>query len=160
MIDIQTLTLLPQDQLALINGIELQAFQRYHSLALRFLTYDTTLSRHMEGLRSACERRLEAWWYTAEYLGLAACVDTPEALRFQAPMAEPRDRFFIFDEATVDQTLREALATSLATHIQARRLLGANGTPELERPLLEYVDYKQWESDVLMHCCAPLWPCT
>ncbi|PAU79431.1 hypothetical protein [Halomonas salipaludis] len=154
MTNIQTLTLLPQDQLGLINSIEVQAVLRYRRLALRFITFSTVLSRQMAEYGIACEQRITSLRDAAESLGLGACVGVLDVRRLQEPAQEPQDRFFIIDEAIVDQELQRALATAFETHSVARQLLGANGTPELERPLWEYVQHKQFEVNALMHCCT------
>ncbi|MBF8221840.1 hypothetical protein [Halomonas sp. 328] len=154
MIDIQTLTLLPQDQLMLASTAESRALHRYRRLALSFLTYSTALSRQMAELGIACEQRLETLREAANDLGLGACVDGPEHPRARPTLVDSRGSFFIVDGELIDQALQQALAASLETHRLARRLLGANGTPELERPLRDYTYHKQLESGVLMHCYA------
>ncbi|RTR02453.1 hypothetical protein [Halomonas nitroreducens] len=148
MIDIKTLTLLPQNELLQASTLELKTWRRYRQLALRFLPYDAELSNRMTELGVACERRLEALRWAADNLGLGACVDLP-ALQDEPARAHP-ERFFVVDGATADQLLQEAMAAAMEAHRIARQLQAVNGTPELERPLLEYARQKQLECHILM----------
>lgn len=149
MIDIKMLTLLPQDGLLQASTLEIKALQWYRGLALSFLPYNADLSTRMVELGAACERRLKALRCAADSLGLGACVDLPAAQDKQAPMTVHRSRFSVVDDAMADQLLQEALVTALEAHQFAQQLLAVNATPELERPLLDYVRQKQVECDVL-----------
>ncbi|MBB3233138.1 hypothetical protein, partial [Halomonas stenophila] len=150
MIDIKTLTLLPQDAFLQASTLEIKAWWRYHRLALRFLPYDAELSIRIGELGVACERRLEALRCAAESLELGACVVLPVAQNEPEPDRANRHGFFVVDEAMADQLLQEAMTLAEEAHHFARRLLAVNGTPELERPLLEYARQKQVECIILM----------
>jgi len=154
MINTQILTLIPQDQLALVNGLEVQTVLRYRRLALRFINYSTALSWQMAERGIACEQHLAYLREVADRLGLGACVGTLDMRQFQESASASDDTLFIVAEDVVNRTLQQALANALESHRFARRLLAANGTPELERPLWDYAQHKHVEANVLLHCCA------
>ncbi|MBB3142669.1 hypothetical protein [Halomonas organivorans] len=154
MIDIKTLTLLPQDELLQASTLEIEAGRRYRQLALSFLPYDADRSQRMTQLGIACEHRIDALKWAAESLGLGACVALPEALADRQGESNQGGGFFIVDDATAELVWQEALEAALEDQRFARRLLAVNGTPELERPLLEYARQKAAECDVLMACHA------
>ncbi|MFG6179223.1 hypothetical protein ACGTN6_18445 [Halomonas sp. THAF12] len=150
MIDIKTLTLLPQDELLQASILEIEASRRYRQLALSFLPYDADRSQRMTQLGIACEHRIDALKWAAESLGLGACVALPDTLSPSHGGSGQGGDCFIVDDATADLVWQETLDAALEGHRFARRLLGVNGTPELERPLLEYARQKASECDVLM----------
>lgn len=150
MFDIKLLTLLPQDQLLLASNLEIQAVHRHRRFAFSFLPYDTRLSRRISELGIACEQRLEALRGIAESLGLGACVALPGARDGRETPGDRPTLPFVVDDAMAEQALQEALAASLQAYRFAHQLLETNGTPELERPLLDGVHQKQLECNVLM----------
>lgn len=150
MIDIKTLTLLPQDELLQASTLELEASRRYRGLALSFLPYDADRSQRMTRLGTACEHRIDALKWAADSLGLGACVALPETLDERLDASSQGGHCFIVDDAMANRVWQEALDAAMEDHRFAQRLLAVNGTPELERPLLEYARQKAAECDVLL----------
>ncbi|MDI5934288.1 hypothetical protein [Halomonas kalidii] len=141
-----TLTLLPQEQLALASAHETKERHRYRGLARRLRATAPEASRLMAELGRECEQRLETLRDAARALGLSAClfIDHTEA----SPSGK-RQRLFSVDVALEGQALKQTLESADVSRRFFEWLLETNATPELYRPLLACVAQKRAECRVL-----------
>lgn len=126
----KTKTLLPQELLRLAGTHEKHEVQRYRLLALRFLPFNTGISRLLETLASECERRRHEMEMAAQCLPVSPA-PASGAVSPRAHIDVPERHFFIVDEGIAALLLSQALADEhLSLHFY-RQLLAANATPEL-----------------------------
>ncbi|GGX86848.1 hypothetical protein GCM10007160_12750 [Litchfieldella qijiaojingensis] len=143
--DLRTLTLLPQEQLDLASHLETQALQRYRRLARHLRPRHPAISRLMATLGQECAYHLASLREAAESLGLSACIDGEK----DVPTSMSRRCLPTSDDGSTGKAVQEALVAAIDGRRLAHRLLEANGTPELEVPLLAFDKHKQTECRLL-----------
>lgn len=151
MIDLTTLTLLPQDQLSIASEHENQEMHRYRRLALSFLPTAPEVSRVMVLLGKECEQRLETLCQVAERMDLGPCIGSHNAPQ---PLNHVQRHFFVVNDGMAIQALNQAIEAAECSLRFCDLLLETNSTPELHAPLQAFARQKHAECQILRECHA------
>ncbi|MGQ4877126.1 hypothetical protein ACOJCM_00965 [Billgrantia sp. LNSP4103-1] len=143
-----SLLLLPQEQLTLANAHEAAELQRYRRLTLSFLPKAPHTSRLMATLGLQSEKRLATINEVARQLDLEACVAASP--RDTASLHSLHGHFFIIDDTMGDQVIEQSIRAAVESKHYFEWLLNTNATPELHRPLVNFVREKDGECRVLL----------
>lgn len=141
----KTISFLPDELLLLATSHEYRELHRHRLLALRFLPFNTGLSRLMKMLALEAEQRLEEFAHAAERLQLGR-------LPVSMPSRDERARdrhFFIINERMASQALTQAVIGEHQSLHFYRQLLEANGTPELHALIAACIEQKLAQGRVL-----------
>lgn len=145
MIDILTLTRLPQEQLALASSHERDDVFRYRRLALDFLHHSFSITRLMASLSRGCEKRLEALAAVANRLDLGACVAWPPKVSEDELSFSDWRQTLIINNAMASEAMLKAVSDAYRSKTLSCHLLETNSTPELETLLWIFSRQKHLE---------------
>lgn len=140
--------LLPQEQITLVSHHEQQELQRYRRLALSLLPTAPHVSRLMATLGTQCEARLDTLREVARQLDLEACLHETQA-EARHSLKHSRGHFFVVNGTMASDVLDEAVDAAHHSWHFFDTLLATNATPELYRPLHDFVRQKHAEYRVL-----------
>jgi|TARA_R110001583_G_scaffold9096_15_gene43013 hypothetical protein len=139
---------LPQDQINLVHSHETSEMNRYRWLALRYLPFDTPMSRLMTIIGQECVHRLLNLQEVASRMELGACIDV-RSLPVTSYFDNNYQHFFVVDARMARQVLIEAVEAAKSTCTFISWLLETNATPELHQPLFIFSIQKNNEHRIL-----------
>lgn len=143
------LNLLPQEQLNLACLQEACELNRYRSLALCFLPFDSPVSRLMNTIGAESEHRLCSLQEVAKQMQLDVNISQLTETPF---FYKDSKHFFVVDENMGRQVLISAEEAAESTCAFFSWLLETNATPELHQTLSFFVEQKNIEYQVLQEC--------
>lgn len=142
------LIFLPQEQLNLAHSHEKSELNRYRCLALRYLPFNTAISRLMAAIGMECAHRLLSLQVVARCMELEACIDAHLLLETSL-FNNNSQHFFVVNALMERQILVGALEAAKSTCTFFGWLLETNASPELHQPLFTFTAQKNKECRIL-----------
>lgn len=141
-------TLLPRELLVLASTHERHEMNRYRRLALRFLPFNTGISRLLEALTTECEQRLHEMRLACERWRMPRSTLTVSPLREQHN-DDSENHFFIISDEMVAKVMAQALIGEQQSLRFYRQLLTSNATPELHSLIATFIQQSQAQCRIL-----------